>query len=384
MVVSLVLSVLVLALAGGNLLPAGTNTATLVAASVWGWIGPHLVVVALVAFAISLPAVVRWRTWRTVLVASMSVVAIAASATIVGSITLAANAAGGAVDPVSALVLAGGTPGPDRDVVFEVVEGQELHSLVYEPDLVSDAPVLLYIHGGGWVGGDASEGVTMASEYAKRGWLAMSVDYRIATPQQDAWAAAPADVGCALTWAAGYAAELGADPRRIVVMGDSAGGNLALNLGWSAAVGQAASSCPELGKVPVPQAVVASYPVANPQYAYDEGRTWFFDQTPNDFTDTYLGGTPSEFPERMHGISPSTYASVSSPPTLIVQPERDDFVPAAGNYELVKAARGAGVDITLVKIPFTHHAFDILPGSLGFQAKHTTAQAWLAASGLAP
>lgn len=134
----------------------------------------------------------------------------------------------------------------------------------------------------------------------------------------------------------------------------------------------------------MPSAVIAAYPVANPEYANDEGRTWFFDQTPREFTHTYLGGAPEDFPDRMASISPVNFASPDAPPTLIVQPERDDFVPAEGNYELATAATQAGVNMTLVRIPFTHHAFDILPNSIGFQAKHTVAQTWLAEKGLVP
>ena len=72
---------------------------------------------------------------------------------------------------------------------------------------------------------------------------------------------APVDVACGLGWVAQHASDLGGDPKRIVVLGASAGGNLALNLGYQASMGQARPSCGV--SVPVPAAVVAYVPIVD-------------------------------------------------------------------------------------------------------------------------
>jgi acetyl esterase len=86
--------------------------------------------------------------------------------------------------------------------------------------------LLVYYHGGGWVIGDLDthDGVCRFLA-AHSGALVLSVDYRLAP--EHPFPAAVEDAGAAFAWAAAHAAELGADPERIAVGGDSAGGNLA-------------------------------------------------------------------------------------------------------------------------------------------------------------
>jgi acetyl esterase len=98
---------------------------------------------------------------------------------------------------------------------------------VYRPAGAGTAPlpILIWYHGGGWVIGDLDTADTTCRKLANRsGALVVSVDYRLApehpapAPVEDCWAA--------LCWVAGVATELGGDPARLAVGGDSAGGNL--------------------------------------------------------------------------------------------------------------------------------------------------------------
>jgi acetyl esterase len=87
-------------------------------------------------------------------------------------------------------------------------------------------PVLVYYHGGGWVVGDLAshEGVCRALANAS-GAIVVSVGYRLAPEHR--FPAAADDAYAALAWFAEYAGEVGGDPTRLAVCGDSAGGNLA-------------------------------------------------------------------------------------------------------------------------------------------------------------
>lgn len=97
---------------------------------------------------------------------------------------------------------------------------------VYRPNAEEGLPVLLFAHGGGWSICNIETHDGLCREIANRsGCLVVSVDYRLAP--EDVFPAAAEDFYAAATWVAEHAAEIGGDPERVAVGGDSAGGNLA-------------------------------------------------------------------------------------------------------------------------------------------------------------
>lgn len=98
---------------------------------------------------------------------------------------------------------------------------------VYRPmHVVEPLPLVFNIHGGGFIGGNLDMGDWSCGRIAKEvGAVVVSVDYRLAPTHR--FPAAVEDCYAALVDVAARAADLGADPQRIAVMGDSAGGNLA-------------------------------------------------------------------------------------------------------------------------------------------------------------
>lgn len=127
----------------------------------------------------------------------------------------------------------------------------------YDPTRETDTPAVVYFHGGGWVYGDLDYVDPLCRVLADRlQWPVVSVDYRLApehpfpTPFQDAYAGA--------SWVAEYAESLGIDPDRVVLAGDSAGGNLAT------AVALRAREAPDAFR---PAYQVLVYPLL--EYAFD-------------------------------------------------------------------------------------------------------------------
>ena len=101
----------------------------------------------------------------------------------------------------------------------------EIPCRLYRPDQESGHPVFVFLHGGGWVIGDLGTADNMARYLCKHvHCVVLSVDYRLAP--EHVFPAAAEDSFAAVEWAAAHAAELGGDPKRVLVGGDSAGGNL--------------------------------------------------------------------------------------------------------------------------------------------------------------
>jgi len=107
-------------------------------------------------------------------------------------------------------------------------DGWRLTTMVWKPQREGPFPTLLLIHGGAWVTGNHLSHRRFASELAAAGFLTVSVDYRLAPKYR--FPAGFEDCADALGWLAGSAAQLGGDPNRIAVVGDSAGANLAAAL----------------------------------------------------------------------------------------------------------------------------------------------------------
>ncbi|RRJ30119.1 alpha/beta hydrolase [Halocatena pleomorpha] len=109
--------------------------------------------------------------------------------------------------------------GPDEPITIRL----------YKPTPADDLPVLLFLHGGGFVLGDLDSHDNVCTALANRAEaLVLSVDYRLAP--EHPFPAAVKDSYAALEWAERYADDLGGDPERLAVGGDSAGGNLTASL----------------------------------------------------------------------------------------------------------------------------------------------------------
>jgi acetyl esterase len=106
-------------------------------------------------------------------------------------------------------------PGPAGDIPVRL----------YSPDPDTQLPVLVYYHGGGWVIGDLDSHDPLCRTLANRAnVVVLSVHYRLAPEHK--YPAAADDSYAAAQWVSEHGAEIGADGSRIVVCGDSAGGNL--------------------------------------------------------------------------------------------------------------------------------------------------------------
>lgn len=162
-------------------------------------------------------------------------------------------------DAVKHLLRKQGRPTDPAQLVPGVTRGNlsiptptgSLNALVYTPDGATNAPVIVYFHGGGWVIASAEVYDGGARGLAKEaGAIVVSVDYRQAPEYK--FPAAWDDAREAYRWVAANAAQLGGDPSRLALAGESAGGNLAV---------ATAIAARDAG-IAKPRHVLAVYPVA--------------------------------------------------------------------------------------------------------------------------
>jgi acetyl esterase/lipase len=132
----------------------------------------------------------------------------------------------------------GGDPEPVHEVTDLKITGPggDLPLRVYRPAGTRPLPALVYFFGGGWVLGsiDTADGVSRSLANSS-GALVVVAGYRLAP--EHPFPAAVDDSYAAVRWVAGHAAEIGADPARLAVGGDSAGGNLAAAVALRARTG---------------------------------------------------------------------------------------------------------------------------------------------------
>jgi acetyl esterase/lipase len=255
---------------------------------------------------------------------------------------------------------------PDRRVAFASVGGEELEAEIWLPR--ADAPnqppagraAVVYVHGGAFVGGQLGTRPEMFGSFTEDGIAVIDVEYRLAPPPR--WRDAPADVLCALAWVGGEARSLGIDSSRVILMGESAGGSLALVAGLAAAGDDIEPSC--AGTPVVPAGIVAVAPAADLEGIWSD-RTLWFEGKP--FPEAYIGGPPAQYPERYASASPFDAAGPGAPPTLIVAAGNDHLVFLPRVTRLADSLQTSGVETTLIVVPFAEHGFDGHPNGFGVQ-----------------
>lgn len=330
--------------------------------------GPWLLAVPIVIGALSFWF---WRTSREGGALLLALGALVASGWAVGlfaQVTAVAHRHGVTVNWVRAFALRPLTGAqPDADVAYGSWQGLPLRLLIYKPPHAATgkpAPMLLYIHGGGFTAGDRFESGANLRSFADHGWVALSIDYSLSSADRHLWDVATAQVGCAMGWIAAHAAAWGGDPARLALAGSSAGGNLAINAAYLANAGRLESSCG--GMVPRVTAVSALYPPVDLAAAWDS-RVPSISDMARRFNTYYLGGGPQQFPDRYRFVASVTHISAAAPPTLVIFGANDHLVPPDATVRFVQQAREAGVDIESIRFPFGEHAFNLNQFGIGNQ-----------------
>lgn len=225
---------------------------------------------------------------------------------------------------------------------------------VYSPASTPPAaghPVVIVVHGGGWISGDKWTLEGYSRYLARNGFVAVTINYRLAPAHK--FPCQVDDLRQAMLWTKENAKQLSVDLSRLGVFGYSAGGHLSTLVASLAdepiEVRAAASHWPESDsrwqKLPAIQAVCAggppcdfrSLPIDNTALAY------------------FLGGSRREKPDIYVAASPTTHVSASDPVTQIIHGESDLIVPIASSRRFHQAQVAAGIDSRFEVMPKQGH-----------------------------
>jgi acetyl esterase/lipase len=245
-------------------------------------------------------------------------------------------------------------------------DGADLAGDLYLPKGLDKAPVLIAVHGGGWQAGSRASYKHWGPFLARNGYALFSIDYRLG--KAGSYPGSVYDVKAAVQFVRGKAADLGVDPERIGLMGDSAGGHLVTLVGLAAAEFTTEHRSDANSAVPANvKAVISFYGV------YDMLAQWQHDQIarPRDqITEKYLGASPMQNRRVYFDSSPMSYATVDRNRTrfLLIHGTADDVVdPATQSQAFQNALNQAGIYVRRFVIPGAGHfwASDPFEGEIG-------------------
>lgn len=243
------------------------------------------------------------------------------------------------------------------------------------PAGAAPAPVVLYLHGGGFRVGHHLDWPRLVATLTANGFAAACVQYRLSG--EATFPAALHDIKAAVRFLRHRGHELGVDADRIGTWGRSAGGYFAAMLATTAGL-------PELDGVEG---------IARGSSAIRAGVSWY---GPTDLATQprlgppswgnadparspealWLGAPVATVPERAALASPITHVSAASAPLLLVHGDRDDGVPIEQSERLAAAYRAVGPTVEFIAVPGGDHGFSgmdhqpLLAAGLAFLTRH--------------
>lgn len=241
----------------------------------------------------------------------------------------------------------------EMDIEYGKVGERSLQLDLYRP-ASSDhpRPAILFIHGGGWKGGERSIMAFYCQRYAERGYITATMSYRFS--QEAPFPAAVSDTKCAIRFLRANAARYGIDPNKIAVSGNSAGGHLSLMAGYSSDIAALEGEGGNPGVSSRVQAVIDFYGPTDltTDFARKQG-----------VVKDFMGGkTWEQAPDLYKQASPLTYLTPDDPPTLILHGTIDDIVPIDQADTLAVKLKELGIACMYDRVEGWPHTMDLVDG----------------------
>ncbi len=237
-----------------------------------------------------------------------------------------------------------------KNIEYKTIDGKSLQLDIYKPKNSKEesAPLLVFLHGGGWYKGDRADMLPFLVDFAKRGYITATVSYRFGPYPQ-----CIEDISDAVNWFYKHGEEYGYDPDRIALVGGSAGAHIAMMVGYGWKNKNAVSdsvSNPEISNHHIKAVVNIFGPV--------DLTTDFARQRPE--PRNFIGKSYEEAPELYKEASPLYYVDKNSPPTMTIQGTSDELVPNSQADQLKEKLDSVGVPCIDYRFPLWPHAMIVV------------------------
>lgn len=217
-------------------------------------------------------------------------------------------------------------------------------------------PVLVLIHGGGWSGGNRAGFKPWAEQAAKRGYVAVTISYRLTQPDPQTklgnvpFPAQIQDCKCAIRWLRAHAAKYHIDSKHIGVGGGSAGGHLSLLVGLTDDTHKLEGSGGHADQSSRVQAVVNIFGPTDMQ------ECWKTSPGARQYIQGLIG-TPDKNADAFKAASPVTYIDEKDPPVLTLHGSADTLVPPSQATILDERIKAVGGKHELLILEGQGHGF---------------------------
>jgi len=245
-------------------------------------------------------------------------------------------------------------PVPDNVKVTPEIEygragGKSLQLDLYEPKAPHPAtPAIVLIHGGAWRGGKRSDYRYYCLRFAEQGYVVATISYRLV--KEAPFPAAVQDAKCAVRWMRANAAKYHVDPNKIAVMGGSAGGHLAMMVGYTADSPELEGDGGNPGVSSRVQAVINFYGPTDLTTPFARGNSVVVD---------FIGKPYDEAPDQYKLASPLAHLRKGAPPTLTLHGTIDDVVPIDQADMLEKRLTELRIPHEYVRLEGWPHTMDL-------------------------
>lgn len=246
-------------------------------------------------------------------------------------------------------------------VAFKNVGETQLKMDIYRPpeNVAANGAGIIVVHGGSWNVGERNDFPQWNVWLSENGYTVFDIDYTLA-PQPN-YLAAVGDVKCAVRQVKKRADEFGISANKIVLMGRSAGGHLALMAAYSANDSQIPAACEDSSNIDEGvSAVISFYAPTDLIWAYDHPANRFVingKQTLSNF----IGGSPHDSVETRDKYilaSPAEQVKTNTPPTLLIHGGHDQLVNNENLTILADKLKQKNVRRETLFIPYAQHGFD--------------------------
>ena len=239
---------------------------------------------------------------------------------------------------------------------YAVSSGMKLTLDYYLSQSSGKKPCVIVVHGGSWAGGDSRQLPELNSVLARRGYNVASINYRLAPQFQ--FPAPVTDLKEAISYLKQNAAQLSIDTNNFILLGRSAGAQIALLAAYTF-------------HDPCIKGVVSFYGPADMVWGYSLPANPLVMDSRKVIED-YLGGTYVNVPKNYFASSPVESVTAGAPPTLMIHGPNDPLVAYEHNLHLIKKLKEFGIKYYLLTLPAATHGCDYtLNGPSGQLSSYT-------------